>query len=349
MADPGRKTILFVAPSNSSFVRQDADMLSGHFDVQRFEFGSRKGFQMLVYQLKLCLWLLRRLPAATAVYIWFGDYHSFLPTLLAKLLGRKSILVIGGYDAARLPQYHYGGHTSKLRSWMIRKSCDWATRLLPVSDFVNAELTLRIGDKTEAKRTVVHNGVDLSVFEGTAEANAGARRGVLCVSIADTVNRALIKGLDRYAEVAQQIPGEEFVLLGVTGEAKLYLEGLKVSNLVLIGLKPRAALQAHYRSAKVVCQFSRFESFGMALAEGMLCGCIPVTLPGIGTGEILSAESGIVADSTALADLVIATRNGLAQGDAMAEAAGRRIRAEFSLDRRGERVLAVLDGLGSGL
>lgn len=349
MAQQEKETLLFVAPSNSSFVRQDAEMLAAHYHIHRFEFGSRKGMQMLWYQLKLGFWLMRRLFAARFVYVWFADYHSFLPTLLARMIGKRSVLVIGGYDAARLPEYKYGGHTSKLRSWMIRKSCDWATRLLPVSDFVNAELSLRIGDKTAAKRTVVHNGVDLSVFEGAVDANAEVRRGAICVSIADGVNRGLIKGLDRYAEVARQIPEEEFVLLGVTGEAKLYLEGLHVPNLVLIGLKPRAELHAHYRNAKVVCQFSRFESFGMALAEGMLCGCIPVTLPGVGTGEILSAESGIVATSTELDDLVTATRKGLAQGPAMAEAAGRRIRAEFSLERRGERVLAVLRALGSRL
>jgi glycosyltransferase involved in cell wall biosynthesis len=347
MTDPGRKTILFVAPSNSSFVRQDAEMLTEHFDVQRFEFGSRKGFQMLVYQLKLCVWLLRRLPAAAAVYIWFGDYHSFLPTLLARLFRRPSLLVIGGYDAARLPAYNYGGHNSKLRSYMIRKSCDWATKLLPVSDFVNSELSQRIGDGTLPKREVIHNGVDIAVFQ-TANAHDSARSGAICVSIADTVSRAQIKGLDRYADVARQFPDEAFVLVGVTGAALAYLHDLQVPNLQLMGLKPRAELQALYSRARLVCQFSRFESFGMALAEGMLCGCIPVTLPGVGTGEILSQDSGYVARTTETQDLVIATQQAFAQGPAMAIQARQRILSNFSLEKRGLSILAVFKALGIG-
>jgi glycosyltransferase involved in cell wall biosynthesis len=343
MDAPRSKKLLFVAPSNSSFVRQDAEMLAEHFQVARFAFGSRKGLQMALYQIKLFFWLLRHLWGARVVFIWFADYHSFLPTLLARLLRRKSVLVIGGYDAARLPEYNYGGHNKPLRSWMIRKSCDWASKVLPVSAFVAEALTDRIGSGWQGKDTVVYNGIDIRLFEAAPETQA--RQGAICVSLADSHSRVMIKGLDRLVEVARRLPQETFTVVGLAGVAKAFLEDQHLPNLVVLPPLPRAELCSLYHSAKLVCQFSRFESFGMALGEGMLSGCIPVTVAGTGTQEIVTPETGFVATTPDIDALVRVTQQAFAQDTDMGKRARTRVLAYFSLEQRLEKLLAILNGL----
>ncbi|MEY3445048.1 MAG: hypothetical protein RLZZ519_3329 [Bacteroidota bacterium] len=334
--------MLFVSANYSSFVRQDAEFFAQHFELDRFQFGSRKRFAMLVWQIKLLIWLLRRIRKSSVVFIWFGDYHSFLPTLIAKLFGRKSILVIGGYDAAKLPEYNYGGHNSKLRSWMILKSCTWATRILPVSRFVDQELSKRIGHVGLDKRTIVYNGVDLSVFEEKKE-RATLREGVICVSIADSENRAKIKGLDLLMQVAAGMPDLEFTLIGVSEPLLGALNASKTNNLQILGKIGHHELLNHFERAKVVCQFSRFESFGMAVAEGMACGCIAVTTPGTGASEILDESCGIVTPGLKLEELVESIRQAMNLESRYSENARVRVRKSFSLEKRTTKLLSIVN------
>jgi glycosyltransferase involved in cell wall biosynthesis len=334
-----KSTLLFVSTNYSSFVRQDAEMLSRHLNLKRFEFGSRKGAQMILYQFKLLFWLLGNIGSAKGILVWFGDYHSFLPMLIGKGFGKKRFLIIGGYDAAQFKEYGYGGHNSRLRSWMIKKSCNWATVILPVSHFVQTELPKRIGP-IRPQSKVIYNGVDLEVFKNRETGTP--RNGVLCVSIADSISRVKIKGLDILMELAAKMPEQQFTIVGVTGEAEALLAKQNLPNLVLIGKVKREELETIYCAAKVICQFSRFESFGMALAEGMLCGCIPVTVKGIGAAEVVDPSCGVIAESIQIESLVAATRRALEMDHSHAIRARKHIENEFSLERREVELLATL-------
>ncbi len=337
-----KRKMLFISANYSSFVRQDAEFFAQHFELDRFQFGSRKGFSMIVWQIRLLIWLLQRIRKSSVVFIWFADYHSFLPTLVAKWFGRKSVLVIGGYDAAKLPEYNYGGHNSKLRSWMILKSCRWATRILPVSKFVDLELTKRIGKIGIDKRTIVYNGVDLSVFEEKIEP-AKLREGVICVSIADSDNRAKIKGLDLFMQVAAGMPDLQFTLIGVSEPLLHSLNAVKTNNLQIFGKVGHHDLLNYFERAKVVCQFSRFESFGMAVAEGMACGCIAVTTPGTGASEILDESCGIVTPGLRLEELVESIRQAMNLESRYSENARVRVRNSFSLEKRTTKLLSIIN------
>ena len=275
-----RKRLLFVnhISAKAKFVTNDKEILEKKYDVTQYESDLSNNFTFLFSFVSQFFYLLTHIHKFDIVYIWFADYHSFLPTLVTKWLGRKSVLVIGGYDAAKLPEYNYGGHNSKLRSWMILKSCRWATRILPVSKFVDQELTKRLGKIGIEKRTIVYNGVDLSVFEEKREP-AKFREGVICVSIADSDDRTKIKGLDLFMQVAAGMPDLQFTLIGVSEPLLHSLNAVKTNNLQIFGKVGHHDLLNYFERAKVVCQFSRFESFGMAVAEGMACGCIAVTTP----------------------------------------------------------------------
>jgi len=73
-------------------------------------------------------------------YIWFADYHSFLPAVFAKIYGKKLVVCLGGYDIEEV-------HTSKNIRQRIRKFCVNYTlkksdKLFPVSNYLKNEIKL---------------------------------------------------------------------------------------------------------------------------------------------------------------------------------------------------------------
>jgi hypothetical protein len=257
-------------------------------------------------------------------------------------LRKKTFLVIGGYDAACIPEYSYGGNRSNIRRFFIQQSCQFASRLLPISSFVLKELLKNVGGKDlKSKSVIVHNGIDLTIFP-IGEDILQERAGVVCISTADTVSRAMIKGLDTYLEVAEKMPKVDFLLVGPTGLAFDHLMARCPHNTTIVGPIPRIELIEILRRKKVICQFSRFESFGMAVAEGMLSGCIPITFEDIGTSEILSDNVGYVVPRNQMSPILAALGQAINASEGEGVLARERILSEFSLDLRVQRLLAQM-------
>ena len=45
---------------------------------------------------------------ADVVFGWFASWHTFFPITLAWLLRKPSVLIIGGFDTANMPDIGYG-------------------------------------------------------------------------------------------------------------------------------------------------------------------------------------------------------------------------------------------------
>jgi glycosyltransferase involved in cell wall biosynthesis len=69
----------------------------------------------------------------------------------------------------------------------------------------------------------------------------------------------------------------EFKVFGLSENDIKTLKAIDLpKNIELFGYIPQEELIAYYQRAKVYCQLSFIESFGMALAEAMSSECIPV-------------------------------------------------------------------------
>ncbi|HRV87902.1 MAG TPA: hypothetical protein P5086_01195, partial [Prolixibacteraceae bacterium] len=132
-----QQKLLLVYPHYSSFVKTDAEILSSRYKVIPYHFKPARGAMAVVTALiRQFFFLALHIRKFSLVYIWFADQHSLLPVLFARLTGRRSYLVIGGYDVCRIKALNYGVFCSKLRGWAAIISMKQSTLNLAVSHHV---------------------------------------------------------------------------------------------------------------------------------------------------------------------------------------------------------------------
>jgi hypothetical protein len=93
-------------------------ILEKHFEVKAIDFGffakNPLSFLGNIYRTIIGV------TCADGVFIWFADFHVLLPIILSKCQWRKTIVVIGGYKVAKVPEIEYGGMPSRRTRWIKR-------------------------------------------------------------------------------------------------------------------------------------------------------------------------------------------------------------------------------------
>ncbi len=244
------------------------------------------------------------------VYVWFGGYHGFFPVLFSKLLGKKSIVIVGGYDASYVPSLRYGVfYTKGLLLWVIKSIYRWATYICPVDESL-VKSTNYYADPTgvgyptgilnhmfldEKKIKVLPTGYDPNKF---FKKLIPKKFDVISVGFAFDDFNFRLKGFDLVLEVAKLLPDLQFAIVGLSSE---FLEGLNfrpLKNVILIERVDQESLIDFFSSSRIVLQLSLTEGLPNALCEAMLCECIPIgsNVNGIpkaigGTGYLLDEKN----------------------------------------------------------
>jgi glycosyltransferase involved in cell wall biosynthesis len=271
---------------------------------------------------------------------WFASWHGLLPGLYARLQGKPFVIVVGGYDTACLPGIAYGHQRGGLKSALARAVMALASVRIGISEFTMRELAaLGFGG---AGDRLVPLGLDPARYSTAPHREPG-----LVVTVGGVYRSNLArKGHEAFVRAAALCPAQHFVLIGPWRDDAIgRLRGLASPNVTFTGELSHADKVAWLSRAEVIVQASQHEAFGLALAEGMLCGAVPVVtdagaLPWVagGTGVVVPAQ-----DPAALAHGI---RSALALGAVAGRAARDRVLAEFSVQRRAERLEHVLAGLG---
>jgi starch synthase len=167
------------------------------------------------------------------------------------------------------------------------------------------------------------------------------------------------KGIDvaieALARVRRRHPLARLVVLG-EGPLRDELTDLAASRRIAdaVHLPGRVGDVAWWlRRAAVVVHPARWEGFGLALLEAMLCAR-PVVASAVSSVPeiVVDGETGILVpadDSPALAESVIALLDDPARAAALGEAGRKRALAEFSVARMAERTAAVYAEVSSSL
>jgi glycosyltransferase involved in cell wall biosynthesis len=279
------------------------------------------------------------MPGSKFVYIWFAEYHSYLVLLLAKFFRKPSILIIGGFDAANDAELEYGAHRSQLRSWFIKKACDLADQLLPVTKFTRDELFRNTRKDYSDKSQVIYNGSNPETF---FPADPHLRKEqVITICGASREEVIYRKGVDFFLEIAAVMPETLFVVVGLKEEALKFVKERKSENVRIIPWCTHDELRGHLQESKVICQFSRYEAFGLALIEGMLCECAGVGYDYGGTSEIIDDSTGYKIPQLAVVPGKKAIKKALQNQEVMGPAARKRVIESFSLNKRRKEILSL--------
>ncbi|MGC9354137.1 MAG: glycosyltransferase [Mariniphaga sp.] len=267
-----KKKILFVHTNFSSFVKTDWEILSKNHQVTKYQYKPVKGLVKTAIQfIQQFFYLLFHIWNFDAVFIWFADYHSFLPVLFAKTTGKKSFVVVGGYDVANIPELKYGSLSSPLRKKMTLFCLNNASLCIPVVENLEKRV-IEVAPKAITK--TIYTGYKFNLDE-KKQFPKDREKIILTVSITNNRQRFLIKGLDRFRELAEFLPDFQFIAIGINEGSVPLFEPLP-ENLILLPPLSKNKLIDYYLKASFYAQFSRSEGLPNALCEAMLYGCIPL-------------------------------------------------------------------------
>jgi len=329
------KKALLIYTSFSSFVKTDFEILSKRYNIKKYQFENSKNLLKMIFeQIKLKVFLFWNIWKYDFIYCWFADYHSFLPILLGKVFGKKTFLILGGYDVTYIPEFKYGSFSNPIRSFSAKYSIKNATLNLSVSDNIERDALERV---PKANIQTVYTGYSKDKFFLN---NFDKEKVVLTVGSGGTLQRIRIKGLDFFIEVAQKIPNCKFVIIGINQNALRYLEKIP-NNVTIIGKIKQKKLIEYYQKAKVYAQFSLREGLPNAICESMLCECIPVGTDNGGIPIAIGKAGFIIKDRDV--DVAVESINkALKANEDLGKKARKQIIEKFSLEKREKLIFDII-------
>ncbi len=261
-----KKKILFLSAYNSSFVRNDRNILEKFADVTIIPIPTKRNiFKIVSLAYKVFVGVCKN----DIIYCWFAELPALLAVFFSKLLHKKSIVVVGGYEVANLPEIKYGGMLNAKNVKKVKYILHNTDLTFAVSKSNKNEIECNFSTR---KLELVYNGVQTELFFPQGE------KKNIVITVGNVTRETLQrKGLETFVKSAAHLPDVKFILVGKHfDESSEYLSSIASDNVVFTGFVNDEELLKYMQKAKVYVQVSAHEGFGISLAEAMLCECIPV-------------------------------------------------------------------------
>ena len=322
---PGVK-ILFTSTHVTSFIQQDVEILQRHFTVEHL---ITKGLGALF---TIPLHVLR----ADITFTWFASVYAFLVVLLARLFGKRSIIVIGGVDVAKYPEINYGIWLTPWKAMLVKHAIKHAHKVLAVDPF----------QQQEAKRLAEYDGHNIEYvatgYDSKVWFPAGLKEAfVLTVAACQDEWRMKAKGIDVLLASAGLLPATRFVIIGLAEQLIPAVRNVAPGNVEIVAYVQQQELLQYYQRSKVYCQPSYTEGLPNSLCEAMLCECIPV---GTNVGGIPTAMDGVgflvpYGDVSALSQAI---QQALQAPASLGAKAREHVARNFTLQKREDALVRIL-------
>jgi len=318
--------ILMLNNLQSTFVKNDYDILSSNFQVDVLS-----GNSVLDY--------LKQIHKAKGYDLYFSWWGTSLHTaLFAKMFKGKSIIVAGGGDATEIPEISYGSFTT------------WKKHIVKFV-FENADIVLAVSERTKCDLLrhskprsieVVYNGVDTEKYKP----KGNKENIVLMLAGGRTLNSQIVKrkGIETFVKCAKHLPAIQFVLVAKHKNDTCFkhLKDITPSNVKITGFIPFEKLLNYYQRAKVYVQISFYESFGVSVAEAMLCQCIPVVTNRGAIPEVVG-DNGFYVPYGNPEITSKAIKKALDSSNEIGKKARQRIKQKFTLKKRENKLTEIIN------
>lgn len=251
--------ILFTATFSTPFIQEDLRILTNRFTVTAIISSGVKSFFLY----------LSAIHTADITFSWFASVYSSVLVFLSKLFNKRSVLILGGVDVAKIPELNYGIWNSWWKSIIVRYGIKHADLILAVDGSL----------KEDAIRLAQYDGNNIQVLPtGYAPERwkPGSQKDNLVLTVANChdMTRVKIKGIDFLIDVATAMPDTSFIVVGIKNGIASTLQF--PNNLMHYEFVDQSELLAMYQRSKVFFQPSMREGLPNTLCEAMLCGCFPV-------------------------------------------------------------------------
>ena len=277
-----RKRIFFVHQGQRSFFERDVEILQGIAEVESFD--------NFPPSLGKFLRVLKGVFRSGIVFIWFMGRHAVWPLIVGKILGKKIILVGGGWDVANCPEIGYGLMRPGISSFIAKQLFRLPDMVLSVSTANHQELIRNVQIKKEKTKMVYHG------FENKVSSQGPLKERMLITVGEVNQNNLKRKGLEVFVKVASHFPNVPFILIGrwASDGTIDFLKSIATANVQFMGHVTDQDLNAYMTKAMVYAQFSYHEAFGCALAEAMLHECVPVVTNQFALPEVVGDAGYLV-------------------------------------------------------
>jgi glycosyltransferase involved in cell wall biosynthesis len=308
-----KEHLCYFTPSFSTFVKKDIAILEKEYEVTAFLFApSKKSFTPFSF-IKQKIFILRNILRTSVYVVQFAGYHSFLPSLFARLFGKVCIIIPGGTDCVSFPKINYGNYQKTVLGLFTSWSYRLATMILPVDE------SLVISENTYAKdqsgpQGILHFNRGLKtpihvVYNGYSENewfDLGGRKKGTFISVSAGLNeqtRFILKGFDLIVKLALAQPECHFTFVG----SMVLPAGIEIpENIKLVSFANTEELRSLYSENEFYLQLSISEGFPNAICEAMMCGCIPIASNVAALSKIVGKHGYLLneRDSTKLNSIV---------------------------------------------
>lgn len=361
-----KKKILFVKHLDfkAKTVSNDYKILSEKFEVNFNNVNSTNNLFIIFALLKQFLFFVFTGFRYKLYYIWFCDYHAFIPVLFGKIYKIKTIINVGGFDATNIPEIKCGAFNedsfkNKIRANILKycyKNCSY---IITVDDsLIKNTNTYIFSDRKENK--ILNDGIlnympglktpiktiytcyESSFFKPDPQVKK--ENIILSVGLTPNDNEFRRKGFDLLVEAAKIMSDITFIIVGISTEQLVKLQELSLKNLKLFTKLPLNDLIVLFQKSKVFAQLSLFEGLPNTLCEAMMCECIPVGSNANGI-PVAIGENGFIVNNKKINEIVDALNSALNSNTDLGRKARKHIEEFFSFDRRKQEIFKVIEVL----
>lgn len=350
--------IIYIKQTDSSFIRGDQQLLEKHFEVEPFLMKQNSSKLVFAWRMvTLFFYLLSKVSSRNVMFVcWFADYHAAVMTLVAKMTGKKSVILIGGQEAVCYFELKKGVYRKKFRGDCVRFAlrntdliiANHKSLIYHENYYFNAEnphidgIQHYVKDLT-TRTEIVFNGINPDRI--VRDTNIAKQDNlILTVGTMNQIGDFYNKGYDLFIETAKLCPDLKFVMIGLNPNYVEWTEReyaySQIQNLTVIpSFCPQDLLNINYNKAKVFIQASITEGMPNTLGESMLMGCVPVGSNVNGIPDCIG-DTGIILKQRKAEELEKCIRQALKLNTG--EAARQRIIELFSFKEREEKLVSLI-------
>lgn len=302
-----KQNLIYIFPSYSTFVKKDIDFLSENYQVliPNHNWLDKKLTPLRFVQ--QFYFLIKNLKSCKAIFVMFGGYWSFLPSVIGKIFNIPVYIILGGTDCVSFPNLDYGSLRKPILKYFIKWSYKLCDTLLPVdeslvySNYTYSDLSLYnhqgykyFFSNISTPYKVIYNGFDTVLFSD--ENYHKIPNSFICVASISSMMRFKLKGIDKMLELAKANENCSFTIVGVA-DSVVNMLGDIPTNVQFFPVMTQKKFKQYLLQSEFVLQLSISEGFPNALCEAMLCKCIPIG-SSVGAIPLIIADSGFVMESS---------------------------------------------------